>query len=125
MKSEMDKGGSHLPFLHHPVWDDRVSGRRLRRDRRHRHHFHEKVPQRDETKGNSKTVSTDHFPVIATYKDIPMAEKEKNNIPSLTIWNKNKILRGWKTFFALTENNDILKSILTDKDVERIYCWRT
>ena len=58
-----------------------------------------------------KSVTSDHFPIIVTFTNLPMKNtKKKTKVDNFTIWNTNKE-NGWNNYEYLTRKDELFKNI--------------
>ena len=60
-----------------------------------------------------KVVYPDHYPLILTFKNLPLKSGQNVINPKYTSWDTNKA-GGWDAYQALTENNAKLEQIAED-----------
>ena len=60
-----------------------------------------------------KVVYPDHYPLILTFKNIPLNSSQISINPKFTMWDTNKV-GGWEAYQAMTENNVKLREIAED-----------
>ena len=61
-----------------------------------------------------KWITSDHFPIIVTFKNLPLKNTKKTKIDNFTIWNTNKS-GGWTAYENLTSKDDIFANICNDE----------
>ena len=65
-----------------------------------------------------KGVTSDHFPMIVTFKDLPLKNAQsKSKTDKYTMWNTNKD-GGWQEYENLTRKDDIFENICMDIDMD-------
>ena len=58
-----------------------------------------------------KSVTSDHFPIIVTFTNLPMKNtKKKTKVDNFTIWNTNKE-NGWNNYEYPTRKDELFKNI--------------
>ena len=60
--------------------------------------------------GRKKLIYTDHFPILVTFKNIPVCMSKDKQTEKHSVWNTNKT-GGWEMYKNLTEDNDDLESL--------------
>ena len=67
-----------------------------------------------------KSVTSDHFPVIVTFRNLPPKKGgNKPKVDNFTIWNTNKA-GGWTEYENLTKKDDLFLNILQDNETSTI-----
>ena len=67
----------------------------------------------------TKTVKSDHFPIILTFKGLPVnTSYSKTKTFSRVIWNTNKP-GGWKDYNELTMNNETF-NMISENEIDDI-----
>ena len=62
-----------------------------------------------------KVVYPDHYPLILSFKNLPLKSSQKVINPKFTLWDTNKA-GGWDVYHALTEDNAKLREIAEDTE---------
>ena len=64
----------------------------------------------------TKSVTSDHFPVIVTFKNLPPKNSKKPQTDKHLMWNTNKV-GGWEVYENLTREDDLFSNIVNvDKE---------
>ena len=67
----------------------------------------------------NKSVKSDHFPVIVTFRNLPTEDLKKPPIEKYTMWNTNKV-GGWEEYENLSRKDDLFMNIVNcEKDNRR------
>ena len=62
------------------------------------------------------SVTSDHFPVIVTFKNLPPKNSNKPQTDKHLMWNTNKV-GGWEVYENLTREDDLFSNIINvDKE---------
>ena len=59
----------------------------------------------------TKSVTSDHFPIIVTFRNLPTEATKKPPIEKYTMWNTNKV-GGLEEYENLTRKDDLFKNIV-------------
>ena len=68
-------------------------------------------------------MTSDHFPIIVTFKDLPNKTSKKPPTENYTMWNTNKV-GGWEVYENLTGKDDLFTNIVnveTEYRHEKVY----
>ena len=64
----------------------------------------------------TKSVTSDHFPVIVAFKNLPTEDSKKPPIEKYIMWNTNNV-GGWEEYETLTRKDDLFMNIV-NLDIE-------